>query len=83
VAQKIDSSSGEIWYNLGAAHESLKQYPPAVDAYREALRINPKDALALKRLGVVYVIQGERDRAAEVQQTLLKLDPHAAGELRK
>jgi len=37
----IDSSNADLWYNLGGAYYSNRQYAEAVEAWRMALRIKP------------------------------------------
>lgn len=37
----IDSTNPDLWYNLGGAYYSNKQYAEAVDAWRMSLRIRP------------------------------------------
>ena len=38
---EIDSTNSELWYNLGGAYFSNKQYKEAIDAWNVALRLNP------------------------------------------
>jgi Tfp pilus assembly protein PilF len=56
---KAEPENDEAWYNLGIAYDLLAyghhNLPDdAIEAYREALRINPKFADAWRRLGYVY-----------------------------
>jgi protein O-mannosyl-transferase len=39
----LDSSNSQLWYNLGGAYFSNKQYPEAVQAWQISLRIDPKN----------------------------------------
>ncbi len=77
VFQRVGSNA---WYNLGAAYGNLKQYDQAIQAYREALRIQPEDAEAWYNLGLTYYFQGRSDKVREIYQTLRKLDPALAEE---
>ena len=60
----------QIWYNLGNAYLDAEQWPRAVGAYREALRLNPDDVdakhnleLALQKLAE----KQEEERDAQQQ----------------
>ncbi len=46
----IDSSNADLWYNLGGAYYSNRQYQEAVDAWRMALRVKPDYARAQQGL---------------------------------
>ena len=49
--------------------------PPAMAVLKEALRKNPKDPVALSRLGAVQERDGAFDQALQTYQTALKLNP--------
>lgn len=59
----------------GIALQMLGRGEEAEAAYREALRLDPKHALALKHLGVLLQERGELDAAAECFETLLQSNP--------
>jgi tetratricopeptide (TPR) repeat protein len=56
----------------------LKQPDEAIRAYQEALRIQPRYAMAWYDLGKVYCFQGEREKVREIYHTLRKIDPALA-----
>ena len=41
-------------------------YPEAIDAYRQAIRLNPQEGYLYTQLAAAYKIQGENEQAAEV-----------------
>ena len=51
---------------LGAIYLSHKMYPEAIDAYRQAIRLSPKDSYLYTQLAAAYKIQGQIEQAAEV-----------------
>ncbi|MDE2292843.1 MAG: tetratricopeptide repeat protein, partial [Elusimicrobia bacterium] len=52
-----------------------RRFAPAVELLRQALWLEPQDALAFKRLGSAYFALGDKKRAAEAWQRALQLDP--------
>ncbi len=53
LAAPIAPERGGVWTNLGCALEQSGKFEEAVDAYRNALRENPGNGIALSNLGVV------------------------------
>ncbi len=51
---------------LGAIYLSHKMYPDAIDAYRQAIRLNPQEGYLYTQLAAAYKIQGKNEQAAEV-----------------
>lgn len=64
--------------NLGLALLKLKRFPEAAEAFRKAVRLNPKDAEARLGLWAAYVHTGEQEEATREFQTLKVLDPELA-----
>ena len=57
LVSKVDekrTKDTEAWYSLGVAYGKLGRYNDAIEAFRQALRINPEDAAAWYNLGVTY-----------------------------
>jgi hypothetical protein len=69
------------WNNLGNAYGKSNQPAKAIEAYKQALRINPEDADAWNNLGVAYKIAGQDSKAMEVYKRLKTLDPAMADRL--
>lgn len=81
AAAQRDPNWPEAWNNLSAAHSRLQQYPQAIAAARNALRLAPQDAEAHQALAVL--LSNLFDRAS-LQEGLrsaeraLQLDPNLA-----
>lgn len=63
----------DAWYNLGEA--SVGQYPKAIEAYQQAIRINPEYADAWNALGVVYYLSGQDPKAIEAYLQAIRINP--------
>jgi len=69
----------EYQYNTGLAHYGLRDYPKAVAAFQEAIRIAPKMALAHFFLGNAYAVSGEPEKSLPCYRKALDLDPQNPG----
>ena len=49
--------------------------PGAVAAYREAARVNPKDAASRRQLGMLLLLQGDRPGAIAAYREAIRIDP--------
>jgi Ca-activated chloride channel family protein len=59
----------QAWYNLGNAYFDAQQWSQAVDAYKQALRLNPDDADAKHNLELALkAIQDQQTQDEENQQ---------------
>jgi tetratricopeptide (TPR) repeat protein len=56
-------------------------YGDAIEAYRQALRIDPKHAKAWYNLGLAYNLSDNRTAALEAVKELRRLDPEEADKL--
>jgi len=66
----------EAHYNLGVLYlQARRRYNEAATQFQEVLRIAPRHVNAMNNLGVAYYHLGYRDRAIELWQAVLKLDP--------
>ena len=66
------------WYNLGVAYINLNRYNDAIEAYRQALRINPEDADAWNNLGIAYRHLNRYNDAIEAYRQALRINPEYA-----
>lgn len=57
---------------------AARRDPRALDFYRNALRINPKNTLVQYNIGLFYQENGEPDKAIELYKELLVTDPSYA-----
>jgi len=70
-----------LFFNYGVAYADLGMHKEAIEAYKEAIRINPDDARAHYNLGVLYILLNDRSSALEEYNILKDLAPHLANEL--
>ena len=73
--EKDKSKLAEIYHNMGVILQSSKQLPQCIEAYKNALRNNPKDnetrynlALAMKQLKDQQQQQNEQDKQQQDKQ---------------
>ena len=65
----------EAWYSMGIAYHEIKQYPKAIEAYQQAIRINPEDADVWYNLGHVYCLIKQYPKAIEAYQQAVRINP--------
>lgn len=58
-----------------------KQYPEAIEAYKELLKAEPRNASLLNRLGMAYFNMSELDQAKKYYERAIKADKHFADAL--
>ena len=58
----------QAWYNLGNAHFDAEQWPQAVEAYREALRLQPDDLDAKHNLELALQRLREQEQDQQCEQ---------------
>ena len=71
------------WWDLGNSYEDLNRYDEAIDAYRQAIRIDAEYASAWNNLAVAYNRSGNKTAALDTIKELRRLDPTRADELLK
>src|SRR5262249_32968901 len=71
-----DSHRGEGYYNLALVYRRKGQADMAIQAYREALRVNPQMADAHYNLGNVYMEKNQPSMAATHYKQALLLRPN-------
>ncbi len=60
---------------LGYRHLQLKDYEKALKYYYKALEKNPNNPYAIYNIGYIYQMQGEREKAVEMYEKLIAMDP--------
>ena len=65
------------WFGLGNANDGAGKFAKAIDAYQQALRINPEYASAWLNLGVAYGKADHPAKAIEAYHQALRIDPQA------
>jgi tetratricopeptide (TPR) repeat protein len=68
--------SAESYFNIGLASYYLKQYRESVDAYRQAIKLDPyNSADAYYALGLVYRDWGKADEEIQAYKQAIRLRP--------
>ncbi len=70
-----DYNRAVSWDSLGNVYSDAGRYEEAVQAFQEAIRLNPKYALPWNSLGDVYNALGNRQQAIAAYQQAIALDP--------
>jgi tetratricopeptide (TPR) repeat protein len=70
-----NSKSALAWFSLGAACCNLNRYEDAIEAFRQALRLNPQFADAWSNIGTSYTALDRYDDAIEAFRQALRVDP--------
>ncbi len=66
------------WIYLGIAHNKAGLPTKAIEAFQQALRINPEYAATWFNIGVAYSKSGQRAKAIQAYQQALRIDPDDA-----
>jgi tetratricopeptide (TPR) repeat protein len=75
---KSEPNSDLAWYDLGYAYAGLQHHGDAIEAFRQALRINPDDADTWCNLGVAYGGLQRYSDAIEAYRQALRIKPDLA-----
>lgn len=77
---KVADAPGDpnAYAELGNAYLELGDYLSAVNAFREALKQAPSNALLLKELGTALYLMQRRDEAGRAFELAVKIDPHCS-----
>ena len=59
---------------LGFLHLQAKEYDKAKEYYELALEINPDNPYAILNMGVIYEMEGDKDKAAEMYNRVISLN---------
>ena len=71
--------NGFAWFCLGGAYSHLKRHTEAIEAYRQAVRIDPKDASLWVSLGGAYDELKRHTEAIEAYRQAIRIDPKDTG----
>jgi tetratricopeptide (TPR) repeat protein len=73
----LESTAKQIeWYNKGVALGNQGQYDEAIQAFDEAIRLDPNDVRAWNDKGLALVKQGKYDEAIETYDEAIRIDPN-------
>ena len=73
-----EPKNDNAWNNLGATYGKLNLYNDAIEAFRQALRINPELAEAWNNLGFTYGKLNLYNDAIEAYRQALRINPEDA-----
>ena len=65
-------------YNLGIAYGGLGDIKAEVEAFKQAIRVNPDFAPAHYNMGIIYLNNSDKAAALEEYKILKELDPDMA-----
>lgn len=65
----------EIWYELGQIYLRSDNQDQALEAYQEAVRIDPNYSNAHFQAAMIYEQKGEKDKAIEALEIVQRLNP--------
>lgn len=74
MAQRL-APNADTWFNLGFIREQLGRKEQAIEAFREAVALNPKLDRAWYGMGLVHAALGDHAQAAEALQRAAELQP--------
>ena len=74
----VDQKIAEAWNKLGVKHYDNKDYSEAINAFRQALRINPDDDNAWHWLGIIYSEIKQYSQAINAFQQALRINQKSA-----
>lgn len=72
---KAQAKDSDAWYYLAVAYEGLGQPGKTIEAYQEALRLEPEDADIWCLLGLAYDDLGQFEKAMAAYREALRIKP--------
>ena len=83
TAIKTDISSLKAWayFEIGFCHGELKSCAKAIEAYKQAIRIDPDYADVHHGLGQAYLVIGDKNSALNEYKILKEIDIDLASKL--
>ena len=73
--QLRDEAAAKVYHNRGYAYELKGDLSAAIKSYEEAWKRNPRQIVTGERLGFAYYRTEDYERAVEMGEAVLKLDP--------
>lgn len=71
----FNCSQTSEYFNQGYMYQMEKQHEKAIEEYKEAIQINPKDADAYNNIGAVLIELERYEEASEYLRKALQVDP--------
>jgi Flp pilus assembly protein TadD len=78
LSSKPKDIGAEVYLSLARMHENRGDFNTAINQYRKALEVAPKDLTTLVSLARLYDRQGQFDQAEELYQRAVKAHPNSA-----
>ncbi|MBA7514522.1 hypothetical protein ES705_06552 [subsurface metagenome] len=78
---KQNPEDADFHYGLGWAYSQLKDYEKAIEAFKQVIRIQPDYTFAHYSLGMIYLVQGDKNAALDEYKILKDLDQDTADKL--
>lgn len=75
MAAEIDERTQYDWFSIGKMHETKKEYEKAIQAYEEAIKLDPKLAKAWYYKAKAHHALEQEDLARECAAKALELEP--------
>lgn len=76
-AVKIDPKHQGGWFRLGVLYTQTKQFPKAIGAWEQYIKLTNGDANAYSNLGYCHELQGNRDAAEAAYRKGVARDPRS------
>jgi len=71
LSLKWEPTDAQGWYYLGRTKYSESQFPEAIEAFEECLKLEPRNLLAEYNVGLSYEGLGQRDQAIQAYQNAI------------
>lgn len=75
-AVKLDEKHSPSWYRLGVLYAQMKEFPRAIDAWKQYLKATDGAATGYSNLGFCYELAGNFDQAEAAYKKGIEKDPH-------
>jgi tetratricopeptide (TPR) repeat protein len=72
---EINPQNSRAWDSLGGLYQTLGQSQQAIDAFQEAVSLDPTKAIYIQRLALAYAADGRLEEAATTFEKAIELNP--------
>jgi len=70
-----DRNSAEYWLIVGVDYSAAGLHAEAIEAYQQAIKINPYYTIAYHNLGITYGNLGRHSESIDAFKEAIKIDP--------